>query len=189
MVTGYINGQSLPDRLKGINKNRIWRELELADKVKILGYFLQITEIIKRLHELGYLHRDIQVNNFIIREDKVYLLDFELAYYMPAGTPDPPFGYGTIMFMSPQQRRCEQPAPEDDIYSMGVVLAYMILNPVDQESFSGNIYNALVNAGLEIALLEVITNCLDPVPANRPSLSSIITLLKTGNIPEKIELV
>ncbi|SFW79797.1 serine/threonine protein kinase [Chitinophaga sancti] len=189
LVTGYINGQSLPDRLKGINKDRIWRELELADKVKILGYFLQIAEIIKRLHELGYLHRDIQVNNFIIREDKVYLLDFELAYYMPAGTPDPPFGYGTIMFMSPQQRRCEQPAPEDDIYSMGVVLAYMILNPVDQESFSGNIYNALVNAGLEIALLEVITNCLDPAPANRPSLSSIITLLKTGIIPEKIELV
>lgn len=189
LVTSYINGQLLPDRLKDIYKNFIWRELELADKLKILGYFLQITEIIIRLHELGYLHRDIQINNFIIREDTVFLLDFELAYYMPAGTPDPPFGYGTVMFMSPQQMRCEQPSPTDDIYSMGVVLAYMILNPVDPESFSGNIYNALVNAGLEITLLDVIINCLDPEPANRPSLSSIITLLKTGAIPEKIELV
>lgn len=189
LVTSYINGQLLPDRLKGIYRDRIWREIELADKVKILGYFLQITESIKRLHELGYLHRDIQVNNFIIRGDTVYLLDFELAYYMPAGTPDPPFGYGTVMFMSPQQRQGEQPAPEDDIYSIGVVLAYMILNPVDQESFSGNIYNALVNAGLEAKLLDVIILCLDPDPANRPSLSSIITILKTGDIPENIELV
>jgi hypothetical protein len=189
LVTSYINGQLLPERLKGVYRDRIWREIELADKVKILGYFLQITGIIKRLHELGYLHRDIQVNNFIIREESIYLLDFELAYYMPAGTPDPPFGYGTVIFMSPQQRLGEQPAPEDDIYSLGVVLAFMILNPVDPESFSGNIYNALINAGLEATILDIIILCLDPEPANRPSLSSIITLLKTGDIPEKIELV
>ena len=189
LVTSYINGKLLPEQLTEVYQQRIWRELTTADKIKILGYFLQITEIIRRLHELGYLHRDIQINNFIIREDIVYLLDFELAYYMPAGTPDPPFGYGTVMFMSPQQRRSEQPAPEDDIYSLGVVLAFMILNPGNPESFSGNIYNALVNAGLESALIDVVTTCLDPDAANRPSLSSIITLLKTVDIPEKIELV
>ncbi|WP_343689323.1 protein kinase [Chitinophaga sp.] len=189
LITSYINGKLLPEQLQEIYKDRIWRELAIADKMKILGYFLQITEIIKRLHELGYLHRDIQINNFIIREDIVYLLDFELAYYMPAGTPDPPFGYGTIMFMSPQQKRGEQPAPEDDIYSIGVVLAFMILNPGDPESFSGNIYNALVNAGLAISLLDVVTTCLDPDAANRPSLSSIITLLKAGDIPENVKLV
>lgn len=189
LVTSYINGKLLPERLQEVYQGRIWQELTIADKGKILGYFLQITEIIKRLHELGYLHRDIQINNFIIREDIVYLLDFELAYYMPAGTPDPPFGYGTVMFMSPQQRRGDQPVPEDDIYSIGVVLAFMILNPGDQESFSGNIYNVLVNAGLETPLLDVVTSCLDPDSANRPSLSSIITLLKTGEIPDKVELV
>ncbi|WP_343673642.1 protein kinase [Chitinophaga sp.] len=189
LVTSYINGQVLPEQLRDVYQTRIWRELGVMDKARILSYFLQITETIARLHELGYLHRDIQINNFIIREDKVYLLDFELAYYMPAGTPDPPFGYGTMVFMSPQQRQSEQPRVEDDIYSLGVVLAFMILNPADQESFSGNIYNALVNAGLEAVLLEVVINCLDPDPVNRPSLSSIITLLKTGDIPEKIELV
>lgn len=189
LITEYIEGPGLLEAIAVAHDNQPWRALGAGIKRKLLGYFLQITESIARLHELGYLHRDIQINNFIIRKECVYLLDFELAYYMSAGTPDPPFGFGTMMFMSPQQMRSEEPVPADDVYSLGALLAFIILNPVDEQSFSGNIFNALVNAGSEPFLLELVVACLAHDPAARPSLSSVITLLKTSDIPEQLQLV
>lgn len=189
LITEYIEGPGLLEMIATVHDNQPWQDLSAGSKRKLLGYFLQITVSIARLHELGYLHRDIQINNFIIRNECVYLLDFELAYCMPAGTPDPPFGFGTMMFMSPQQMQSQEPVPEDDVYSLGALLAFIILNPVDEQSFSGNIYNALVNAGSEPFLLELVVNCLAHDPTIRPSLSSVITVLKTCEIPDTFELV
>jgi serine/threonine protein kinase len=147
-----------------------------------LNYFLQITEIINDLHQLGYLHRDIQINNFIVKDQKVYVIDFELAYYMPAGIPNPAFGFGTAGFVSPEQKISLTPSPAEDIYSLGALLAFMILNPQSNLEFSGNIYNALVNLNLEENILETIVRCLDPVAENRPSLPAIINALRADFI-------
>jgi serine/threonine protein kinase len=181
LIIEYIEGESLLQKIISIHGDLNWKNLPVKNREELLDYFLQITEIIKNLHQLGYLHRDIQINNFIVKDQKVYVIDFELAYYMPAGIPNPAFGFGTAGFVSPEQKLSLTPSPAEDIYSLGALLAFMILNPQNSLEFSGNIYNALVNLNLEKNILETIVSCLDPVAENRPSLPAIINALNADD--------
>jgi serine/threonine protein kinase len=184
LIIEYIEGENLLEKTRSIHGDLNWKNLPVRNRNELLDYFLQIVEIIKSLHHIGYLHRDIQINNFIIKDQKVYIIDFELAYYMPAGIPNPAFSFGTAGFVSPEQKTGRIPSPAEDIYSLGAVLAFMILNPQSSLEFSGNIYNALVNMHLKEPLLEIVVKCLDPVAENRPSLPVIINALKADHLIE-----
>lgn len=182
LIIEYIEGESLLQKIISIHGDQNWKNLPVKNRNELLNYFLQITEIINSLHQLGYLHRDIQINNFIVKDQKVYIIDFELAYYMPAGIPNPAFGFGTAGFVSPEQKAGLTPTPAEDIYSLGALLAFIILNPQNSLEFSGNIYNALVSLNLEENILATIVSCLDPVAENRPLLPVIINALKADFI-------
>lgn len=178
LIIEYIEGTNLSAKVMQLHNQLPWKDLPVAAKKEMLHYFTQIAEIVNVLHEHGYLHRDIQIDNFIIRDNKVHVIDFELAYYMPAQAPSPAFGYGTAGFVSPQQRSSQVPSPSEDVFSLGAVLAYIILNPLTMQEFSGNIYEALVGAGAEERLLDIIVRCMAEEPAERPSITEIIRLLK-----------
>jgi serine/threonine protein kinase len=176
LITEYIEGESLLEKIHTLYGNQNWQNLSADKRNELLGYFQQITTIIRELHTIGYLHRDIQINNFIIKDQKVYIIDFELAYNMTAGIPSPPFGFGTAGFVSPEQRISQIPTPAEDIYSLGALLAFIILNPQSSLEFSGNIYDSLVRTGLDESILNVVINCLAPVAENRPSLHEILNV-------------
>ncbi|SFE45494.1 Serine/threonine protein kinase [Chitinophaga sp. CF118] len=183
LITEYIEGESLLQKTSLLHGNLTWKDLPAHTRNELLDYFLQIITIISNLHKAGYLHRDIQINNFIIRNKIVHIIDFELAYYMPAGIPHPAFGFGTAGFMSPQQRMSLTPTTAEDIFSLGAVLAYIVINPKSGQEFSGNIYDTLLSAGIENHLLDIIIGCMDPEAEKRPSLPAIINLLGADTLP------
>ena len=48
------------------------------------GVMAQCGELIRRMHELGVYHADLQVKNILVGEDRAYLIDFDNAVRYPA---------------------------------------------------------------------------------------------------------
>lgn len=87
----------------------------------------QCMEGLGHLHELGWVHRDVKPDNFLVNDEaRVKLIDFAIAEKIKKG-----FGrflsgkskiQGTRSYMSPEQIRGASLDPRSDIYSLGCVL-------------------------------------------------------------------
>jgi len=77
------------------------------------------------IHEKGWVHRDIKPENIIVNNSgEARLIDYALALKIRSGLSKllggKPPRQGTHSYMSPEQIRCEPPAPAADIYSFGI---------------------------------------------------------------------
>ena len=100
-----------------------WYAVSRQKKDRILSFLEQAINAIARMHQAGYIHRDITGSNFLIkRHVKVYLIDLELTYNYKSALPAPPYKQGTIGFMSPQQQEDQPPSIADDVYSIGALI-------------------------------------------------------------------
>jgi serine/threonine protein kinase len=77
------------------------------------------------MHEQGWIHRDVKPENILVNKSgDVKVIDYALAMrpfsllklMLHAKAPR----QGTPSYMSPEQIRCESPAPSADIYSFGI---------------------------------------------------------------------
>jgi tRNA A-37 threonylcarbamoyl transferase component Bud32 len=180
LVMEYLDGKFLAEKLRQIKKHQPWKDLHTKSRIRILGYYLQIIRIIQQLHAIGYVHRDIQDNNFIINDrDKVFIIDFELAYNYFRDIPQPAWLLGTIGYMSPEQMGSQKPAPAADIYSLGSLLAFLLTgehpatlpgDPTEQKA----ILRACTNDEKMVALAMA---CLSQEPALRPAITNIETAI------------
>ena len=177
MAMQYIKGQSLGDVVQKIYKGRSWHRLKRDQKLALLGYLLQIIDQCKKLHQKGYVHRDLALANFIVnRKNTLVMIDMELAYSMPDKTPYPPFRLGTPGFMSPEQLKAKLPSEKEDIYALGAVMIELLtsLHPrkfgiVNLQTLKENMY--FLTGDEYIASL--ISQCLHTDPQERPLLSTI----------------
>ncbi len=105
-----------------------------------LQLFLKICDGIAYAHDNGVIHRDLKPSNVLVKsirgpaataEDDdatlVKILDFGLAKYIdPDATwtlfSGPSIGWGTLPYMSPEQRRGGRVDKRTDIYALGVML-------------------------------------------------------------------
>jgi serine/threonine protein kinase len=77
------------------------------------------------MHEKGWVHRDIKPENILYNKaGEVRVIDYALARKASGGLLKMLEGkiprQGTKTYMSPEQIRCESPAPAVDIYSFGI---------------------------------------------------------------------
>ncbi|TDX01830.1 class III lanthionine synthetase LanKC N-terminal domain-containing protein [Dinghuibacter silviterrae] len=174
----YIKGDSFYDRIKELNPNsKAWPLLQPSDQLLIVSYLIKIVSIVKKLHDKGYVHRDIAPGNFMINtKDEIFLIDIELTYAVESKKPAPPFEYGTAGFMSPEQQRVAVPTPKEDIYGIGGLLVEVLtgLSPVkfdtsDPLTLPRKLYFFLHD--MDIANL--ISLCLNENPELRPSIHEI----------------
>lgn len=180
----YVKGNAVWDWLAAIYNKRPWFDLAASDKTAILDILLQITSIVARLHQYGYLHRDITPGNFLItRGNKVIPIDLELSWPFLSAAPVRPFLLGTPGYMSPQQEAAEPPTKKDDIYSLGkmILVACTRLRPSKIPSQPTDLLSALsfLTGNKELGFL--VSNCLQSDPVKRPDLDTLQTTLSSLN--------
>lgn len=171
LISQYIEGVSLDALLK--DKSNSFE--------KLLPYYIKAVMEVKKVHQAGYLHRDITSKNIFIREGdhSVFLTDFELSYpQAEAGTK--PFGSGTYGYMSPQQTNNHIPKESDDVFSLGGLLYYLASREHPNKTFSLNEEAKISNVdSLEITteVKEIIRGCTFPDPQERWDINRLITHL------------
>lgn len=124
LVMEYVDGERVTDHC-------LQRDLAIEQR---LGLFLEICLAVEHAHQRGILHRDIKPGNVLVTTDgKVKLLDFGIARILgrddqvgPGPEPLTATPLLSFEYASPEQVRGERVGLSSDIYSLGVLLFFMI---------------------------------------------------------------
>jgi serine/threonine protein kinase len=177
LVMELIKGNTLHDQTREINYNlRAWRDLNIRERKLLVDYLIQILSTIKRMHQHGYVHRDIQPSNFLIdSRGKIFLIDIELAWSVIEEIPDPPFELGTPGFMSPEQCAVEKPTFKEDVYGFGglMISIFTGLSPVKFATPPENLVENLTPFIGNKSLAGIISSSRMEDPKRRPNLTAI----------------
>ncbi|NMX90670.1 MULTISPECIES: bifunctional protein-serine/threonine kinase/phosphatase [unclassified Pseudomonas] len=102
------------------------------------------------LHRRQILHRDIKPENLLLGDDgELRVLDFGLAYCPGLSEDRAHLLPGTPSFIAPEAFSGERPTPQQDLYSVGVSLYYLLTGhyPYGEiEAFQRPRFNTPVNA-------------------------------------------
>lgn len=130
---------------------------DLLTHTTALQIIIQICEGLAFAHELGLVHRDLKPANVLIDYPQgrfeVKLTDFGIsgiaALHSSANSASTPGqsertpsisrfrGTGTPGYMSKEQARGDDPNPQHDVYSLGIMWYQLLLGDVDQEMHPG----------------------------------------------------
>jgi len=134
IITEYINGKTLHDRIVAIGRYT-WSAL--YEKMKPLMLCLA------SLHREGLLHRDIKPQNIMIRRihetmEEFVLIDFGLARTAQSFIVDSAFTPG---FSPPEQKTPEETdGTYMDVYSLGATIYNALTGEIPPEATSLNVY-------------------------------------------------
>lgn len=128
IIVMELLGPNLDDLLEKYDmKFDISTVLLLVDKIIVL---------LQKLHTLGYLHRDIKPNNFLIgrgdSKKELYMMDFGLSkkYVSKEGVHneyrDGRSLIGTTRYASVNMHRGVEPSRRDDLESVGHMIVYFL---------------------------------------------------------------
>jgi serine/threonine protein kinase len=148
----------------------------------------QLCSAIRYLHDHGYLHLDLKPSNIIAEGGRAKVIDLSLA--RPPGTYHP--GVGTRTYLAPEQAEGDYLDTPADVWGIGLVLyeAATLIRPFEaprgaatESSYSGDptYYLQLCRVARSVrtlrrlprALAEVIDGCLQPKPADRPTVPEV----------------
>jgi serine/threonine protein kinase/cytochrome c-type biogenesis protein CcmH/NrfG len=126
LVMEFIEGDDLAMVLAG-------RRSPLPAKT-VLDWARQLLDVLEYLHSQPTLHRDIKPSNIKVKDGRVYLLDFGLAYGRSGDMTTvvgSEFNWNchSAKYSSLEQLRCERTTPASDLYSFAATL-YVLLTVV-----------------------------------------------------------
>ena len=137
LVMDYIDGWTLEDYLA--EKGTLTEE-------EVVNVLRPIASALDYAHAKGVVHRDVKPGNVMIAKDGTpYILDFSIAREIQEAVTcvTGKLSIGTLMYMSPEQNKGDEPTPAQDVYSFAAV-AYDCL--VGKPPFSrGNIEYQIMN--------------------------------------------
>lgn len=164
----YIDGQDLKHVVYGLNIRQKIRTI--YDIAKALDY----------AGSKGYIHRDIKPENIMFHssDGRAVLMDFGIARAAESNTQVTQAGtaIGTPHYMSPEQAKGKVVDHRSDIYSLGVVLYYILAGhvPFDAES--------AVGIGIKH-----ITEPIPRLPALYESLQPIVNRMMAKNVDRRYQ--
>jgi TolB-like protein/Tfp pilus assembly protein PilF len=110
------------------------RSFDTSDAIRI---GIELAGAMSAVHDAGLLHRDIKPHNVMLADDgRVVLMDFGAGH--DARTDGRPRLSGTPLYLAPELLCGAAPSVSSDIYSLGVVLFFLLTRtyPVRGQSLS-----------------------------------------------------
>ncbi|MBI4850284.1 MAG: protein kinase [Acidobacteria bacterium] len=183
MATEYVEGQTLRQIIRV-------GTISLRD---FLDIAIQGAQGLAAAHEAGIIHRDLKLENFILRQDGyLKVLDFGLAKEADTLTDDPTDTFktraglilGTPHYMSPEQAKGKALDARSDIFSFGTVLYELLTRQVafDADSDVQILFNVVfkepdpISDTVPLRIREIVKRAMQKSPDTR--YQSMQTLLE-----------
>lgn len=145
IIEEFINGRTLEELLEG----------STLTEEQLINYFNQICDALEYIHNVTkpIIHRDIKPSNIMVNEDgKIKIIDFDSSReFKKEGKEIDTVLLGTTGFASPEQYGFAQTDCRSDIYSLGVLLDFML----DKSDINKEVYQ------------DIIRKCLNMNPDDR----------------------
>lgn len=181
----YVEGDTLKEVLRSLRQLEGKQPDPNRSLHSLLRIFLSVTQAVSYIHSLNIIHRDIKPENILVgKYGEVLILDWGLAKYI--GDPDElsdlemkaPYVakeltqvgkiVGTPSYLAPERAN---KAPADhlsDIYSLGVILYYILALklPFKRESvkdFTQKVQHEVLDAPSEVAPYRDIPKVLEKI--------------------------
>ncbi|PHT89470.1 hypothetical protein T459_04583 [Capsicum annuum] len=145
----YASGGSLAEKVRKSESNKL-------SEFEVSGYTMGILKGLQYIHESGYAHCDIKLENILLGEDgKVKIADFGLANRIGTKKDDDSRCElrGTPLYMSPEVVNGGDQGTPADIWALGCVVAEMVAG-VPAWKFSG-VTELFMAIGVENQLPEI----------------------------------
>jgi serine/threonine protein kinase len=177
LVMELLPGESLQDWIEShpLPKNR-----------QILNWALQLSQILKEVHDHHWFHGDIKPANCLVSpEGSISLVDWGSAQnvdskYLSTIGGNPrllPRQQLTLGYAAPEQLK-NRPTPQSDFYGLGMTLIFAAtgLSPIDlSQKFGENWANRWHRkAHLNHELISLINALIVPEPAGRPMTADLV---------------
>ncbi len=123
LLREYVEGENLADYVarRGV--------LDMREAARVGA---QLCRVLISLHRLGIIHRDVKPQNAIITpEGQAYLIDFDISRKFTEGEEHDTEYLGTRTSAPPEQFGYGQTDARSDIYSLGVVILYLMTGSYD----------------------------------------------------------
>ncbi len=185
LVMEFVDGPTLSSRLAASGPLP-------ADAVGHLG--AELAEALHVVHEAGVVHRDIKPSNVLLSpaqlpgsRPRAKLADFGIAYLLDASRlTSPGLVVGTLAYLAPEQIRGGEPAPESDIYSLGLVLLEALTGE-RAHPHGGGMAAAIarveqpptIPAALGPRWRDLLARMIDTEPQNRPTAAEVAATAST----------
>lgn len=161
-------------------------EFQLTTK-QVLRYFGQVVGGLNHLHQLGYAHRDLSLENILLNgEDECKLCDFGLVWPVDDVSSET---VGKSFYLAPEVFRSESYVPRyADMWSLGILLFIMVTGvpPFEHPHASDSRYRFLSAFGVRRLLdtwsllpkisdnvIQILDILLQPIPTKRGTMQTI----------------
>ncbi len=182
LVMKRITGQSFQEVIESTLNNHAWFSVEQRHRRQLLTHYLHILRQVQKLHELGYVHRDLTPANFLVKKDGTeWLIDLELSYHTGRNVPHPAFKLGSGGYMSPEQLATAVPTVCEDIYALGSMLSCVLTGFNPARLIKGGEtekVQKLVHFTHDASLCYLVAACTEDDPTKRPPLNVIIHVVE-----------
>lgn len=136
VIREFVNGESLESYLE----RNITADEEFTKKVANA-----VCDALILLHKIGIIHRDVSPKNIILSQDEIKLIDFDISRTVKANKSRDTQILGTQGYAAPEQFGFNQTGPKADIYSVGVLMNYMLTGKFpNQELASGELRKVII---------------------------------------------
>ncbi|MFG2208901.1 MFS transporter [Streptomyces sp. NPDC048638] len=154
------------------------------NSVRVLANRLALA--LQAVHGAGLIHRDLKPSNVLVTVDGPRVIDFGIARAMDTLAGDSLHTrtgmlIGSPGFMSPEQVRGLELTPASDVFCLGAVLVHAatgrLLFGATETGLNAHLFRIAEEeadlAGVPESLLDLVRECLDKDPAERPTLQQV----------------